>query len=161
MASFFGEPPKSTIHQAPGSPGSKPDPGYAFAKMLFNWLPQLLKTPYPTYQGQLDPGLSPTMQDVIKRAQGFAQSSPHEIFAGVQGILGRFMNPQFQNPMTRMFGGAPDYFGVNPNQAVYGCQPASNMAWSLPCENAGGGGQIPQQPAQPQPPPQPTMLWGG
>ncbi len=122
----FGTPGTTTVHQAPGS---KDDPGYGFAKQFFNFLGSIMGTPYPTYKGSIDPGLSPTMQDVLKRAQGYASSSPPEILQGVQGSLGRFMSPNFLNPVNSLFGGAPNYFGVDPNQRVYGGAPASSMTW--------------------------------
>src|SRR5688572_19844535 len=112
----FGTPPKTTLVQTPGTR----DPGYGFAKDFFNFLPGLMNQAYPTYQGQLDPGMSPTMQDAMRRAQGYAQSGPSEILQGAQGSLGRFMSPSFQNPWNTMFGGAPNYAGANPNQRIFG-----------------------------------------
>jgi hypothetical protein len=104
MADFFGTPGTTTIHQAPGTAAAKP-PGFSFAKWLFEQLPGLMNTPFPTYQGKLDPGMSPTMQDAIRRAQGYAASSPPEVLAGVQGALGRYMNPTYRNPWHALFNG--------------------------------------------------------
>jgi hypothetical protein len=111
----FGSPGQTQVHQ---TAGSKP-PGFNFARDFFNSLGGIAQSPYPTYQGQLDPGLSPTMQNVLRQAQGYAQSGPPEILAGVQGSLGRFMNPNFTNPAARFGQGVPDYFNQNPNQTVY------------------------------------------
>lgn len=102
MGDFFGSPGTTNIVQTAGTPAVKP-PGYRFASWLASQLPGLMNTPFPTYQGQLDPGLSPTMQDAIRRAQGYGQSSPPEILAGVQGVLGRFMNPTYRNPWHALF----------------------------------------------------------
>jgi hypothetical protein len=142
MPSFFGTPPTTQIHQ---TPAMRP-PGYAFAQKFFNWLPALMQMQFPQYPGKLDPGLSPSMQDVIRRSQGYAGSSPHEIFAGVQGALGKFMSPTNANPWARFFGGAPDYFHVDPSQRVYGGRPASDLQHET-------GQQPPQQPQQ--------GWWGG
>lgn len=170
---FFGTPGETTIHQAPGTAAAKP-PGYSFAHWLFSQLPGLMNTPYPTYQGSLDPGLSPTLQDSIRRAQGYAQSSPPEILAGVSGTLGRFMNPRQINPWQALygggqqqpsaqsmgggapmtFGGANNYFGVDPQQRVWGGKPASTMPYW-------GGQPQPQGAGAPQgPPPVPTPQLG-
>lgn len=111
----FGSPGQTQVHQ---TAGSKP-PGFNFARDFFNSLGGIAQNPYPTYQGQLDPGLSPSMQNILRQAQGYAQSGPPEILAGVQGSLGRFMNPNFTNPAARFGQGVPDYFNQNPNQTVY------------------------------------------
>lgn len=111
----FGTPGTTTTQQAPGT---KP-PGYQFARDFYGSLGQITSNPFPTYQGNLDPGLSPTLQGLLRQAQGYAQSGPPEILAGVQGSLGQYMNPSFANPVTRMQFGAPDYFNQNPNQTVY------------------------------------------
>lgn len=159
--SFWGEPGTSSLIQTRGTAPVKP-PGFGFAQWLFKQLPALMNSPYPTYQGQLDPGLSPTLQDTIRRAQGYGASSAPEILSGVQGTLGRFMSPRQVNPwqalfgggganMTgssggnsslasmfggsnapSMFGGAPNYFGVQPSQVTYGGRPASSNAWQMP-----------------------------
>lgn len=150
---FWGSPGTTNVIQTRGTAGTKP-PGFDFAKWLSSQLPGLMNSPFPTYQGNLDPGLSPTMQDVIRRAQGYAQSSAPEILAGAQGSLGRFMNPTFLNPWNRLFGGgnfggAPNYMGVDPNQRVYGGGTAQDMTYhgggsppmSAPMSvNAGGAG---------------------
>lgn len=112
----FGTPGQTQVHQ---TAGSKP-PGFNFARDFFNSLGGIAQNPYPTYQGQIDPGLSPTLQSLMRQVQGYSQSAPPEIMAGVQGSLGRFMNPSFMNPVARMQqGGAPDYFNQNPNQTVW------------------------------------------
>lgn len=113
MASFWGDPGTTQIIQTPGTAAAKP-PGFQFAQWLFKQLPALMNTPFPTYGGSLDPGLSPTMQDTIRRAQGYAQSSQPEILAGVRGSLGRFMSPSFVNPWNTLWrGGAPNA-GIEP-----------------------------------------------
>ena len=89
----FGTPGQTQVHQ---TAGSKP-PGFNFARDFFNSLGGIAQNPYPTYQGQIDPGLSPTLQNLMRQAQGYSQAGPPEIMAGVQGSLGRFMNPSFMN----------------------------------------------------------------
>lgn len=134
----FGTPGTTTVHQA----GGTKDPGYDFAKQFFNFLGSIMGTQYPTFKGSIDPGLSPTMQDTLRRAQGYAASSPAEILQGVQGSIGRFMSPSFLNPANALFGnfgGAPNYFGVDPNQRIYGGGPASSMGWDPNMGGMGGG----------------------
>lgn len=214
MADLFGSPGTTNVIQAPGTPAVKP-PGYRFASWLASQLPGLMNTPFPTYQGQLDPGLSPTMQDAIRRAQGYGQSSPPEILAGVQGVLGRFMNPTYRNPWHALFnanggagspatgtgggglatmqggpggagtmggaaggmgmggpgaggtspwgvgnrpetfGGAPNYFQVDPNQRVYGGRSAGSYGWNMAAPPVGHG---PLPPSSGQPAGQSPML---
>src|SRR5687767_7409544 len=145
MPSLWGSPGSTQLIQTRGTAPVRP-PGYGFAQWLSRMLPEIMNSPYPTYQGNLDPVLSPTMMDVMRRSQGYAQSSPPEILAGAQGALGRFMNPRQVNPWSELFGGggagmtgggnlasmfgggggapqtfggAPNYLGVDPNQRVF------------------------------------------
>jgi hypothetical protein len=161
MASFWGTPGTTDVIQTKGSAAAKP-PGFNFAKWLFGQLPGLMSSPFPTYQGNIDPGMSPTLQDAIRRAQGYAQSSPPEILAGAQGSLGRFMSPSFLNPWNRLFGGgnfggAPNYFGVDPNQRVYGGGPAQGMTYQGQASSAPqsgspwAGSPAPPMPSVPMP----------
>lgn len=121
---LFGSPPTTTYNT---TAGTKP-PGYGFANQFFNSLQGLTSSPFPQYQGNLDPGLSPTLQDLIQRAQGYASSSPPSILQGAAGTFGRMMSPNLSNPITRMFGGAPDLTGrLDPNQKVFGGGPAGGM----------------------------------
>lgn len=170
---WFGSPGTTNVIQTRGTAPVRP-PGYGFAQWLSRMLPQIMNSPFPQYQGTLDPGLSPTMMDTIRRAQGYAQSSPPEILSGVQGALGRFMSPRQINPWSAlfgggngsmggsgnfgsmyganapsMFGGANDYFGVNPSQRVWGGRPAGDFTWQ-----AGMPQAQPSVQAQPQAQPQ-------
>lgn len=156
----FGSPGETTIHQ---TPAMRP-PGFSWAKNFFNSLGNLSRQPYPVYPGQLDPGLSPTMQEMLRRAQGYAQSGPPEILAGVQGSLGRFMNPSFINPQFRIPMGMPNYFPRDPNQRIFGGRPVGQMGGAfgmmlpqIPPAFAGEGGGAPP-PGNPMPMPMP---WGG
>ena len=136
----FGSPGQTQVHQ---TAGSKP-PGFNFARDFFNSLGGIAQNPYPTYQGQLDPGLSPSMQNILRQAQGYAQSGPPEILAGVQGSLGRFMNPNFTNPAARFGQGVPDYFNQNPNQTVFnGATPGGLQGVFGAAGPAGMGGPKP------------------
>lgn len=137
MGDFLGTPGQTTTHQAPGTK----DPGYGWAKQFFNSLGGVMNSPYPTYQGNIDPGMSPTAQDALRRAQGYAQSGPSEILQGAQGSLGRFMSPNFANPWNSFMGGAPNYSNVDPNQRVFGGQPAGSMGYGQ--QGQGGPPQIP------------------
>lgn len=148
---LFGSPPTTTYNT---TAGTKP-PGYGFANQFFNSLQNISSNPFPTYGHSLDPGLSPTLQDLIQRAQGYASSSPPSILQGAAGTYGRMLNPNLSNPITRMFGGAPDLTGrLNPNQKVFGGGPAGGMtmpgtqttpygndAMSVPWAHGGSGVQ--------------------
>ena len=76
-----------------------PDPiypaNYDFATQFFNQImPQLMGGSLPTYQGNVDPGLSQTMQTAIRMAQGYAQSPAPYSLGQAGGTLGAFMQPQ-------------------------------------------------------------------
>jgi hypothetical protein len=138
----FGNPGTTVINQGPSS---RP-PGYGAASQIFNYLTSLAGTPYPSFSGSLDPGMSPTLTDAIRRSQGYAQSSPSELLQGTQGILGRMMNPSFANPQARMFGGAPDYYGIDPNQRTYGGRPAGDYQFQSGMPNFQNASMPGQQP---------------
>lgn len=135
-----GSSPQAQPVQLSPTIAPKPSPFYGFAKEFGNsFLPQLLNTPYPSYGGQLDPGLSPTMQNVIRGAQSYASSPFPRSLEQASGTLGAFQNfdklpgasydyqfdpshqamyrfqqPAFQNP-SQAQGPAPDYgFDVKP-----------------------------------------------
>lgn len=137
----FGQQPTTVINQtAPTRPA-----GFGFAKSLFDYLGSLSGSPYPSYSGQIDGGLSPTMQDAIRRSQGYAASSPSELLQGTSGILGRFMNPSFASPVNRIFGNAPGYYGINGDQKIYGGRPAGDYQFQSgnPYAQPFGGAQAP------------------
>lgn len=135
-----GSSPQAQPVQLSPTIAPKPSPFYGFAKEFGNsYLPQLLNTPYPSYGGQLDPGLSPTMQNVIRGAQSYASSPFPRSLEQASGTLGAFQNfdklpgasydyqfdpshqamyrfqqPAFQNP-SQAQGPAPDYgFDIKP-----------------------------------------------
>lgn len=160
----FGSPGTTTVAQAPGT---KP-PGYQFARDFFNSLGNITSNPFPTYQGQLDPGLSPTLQNLMRMAQGYAQSGPPEILAGVQGSLGQFMNPSYANPVARFQFGAPDYFNQDPNQTVFNGGTVNGLAGvfgqtgsSMPGTEVQGQSQMGMQGGYPQQPHTPPIYAGG
>jgi hypothetical protein len=113
-----GSPPRTNVHQTPGTRS----PGYGWSQGFFNSLPGVGQNPYPTYQGNLDPGMSPTMQSMIRQAQAYSQAGPPEILQGAAGSLGRFMTPNFINPAFRVGGGFtyPNYFPSYGDTRMYG-----------------------------------------
>src|SRR5215204_4737607 len=92
---FFGQPPTSQVSTVPGFKA----PGFGFAKDLSSYLKGLIGTPAPSFQGQLDPGLSPTMQTLGRMTQGYATSPAPQIMGQAAGALGKFMNPTFGSPL--------------------------------------------------------------
>lgn len=173
----FGTPGQTQVHQ---TAGTRP-PGYNAAQQIFNMLLGLSGTPYPSYQGQIDPGLSPTMRNLLQKSQGYASAGAPEILQGVQGVLGRYMNPNFLNPIPRIYGGATDYanagsspwnnqwsfdpFGSNRqgsrDQAMGGASAGAGSFWDFlgpqkpgagAGQNVGGGGYGAQSQFSPQPP---------
>jgi hypothetical protein len=113
----FGSPPTQTIGQTP----SMRPPGYGFIQNFLNSLiPMANSTPFPQYGGSLDPGLSPSMQNYLRMAQGYSQMGAPPILQGAQASLSNFMDPSFLSPASQMGQGFPDYFGQDPNQSVFG-----------------------------------------
>lgn len=131
-----GSPGTTQVHSTPGTQ----DPGAGAAGDFFRSLFSGNLPPFPfQYPGSLDPGLSPTLQNAIRMAQGFSQAGPPEVLQGVRGALGRFMSPSFQNPMVRGGMGYPDYFGGLANR-VFGGQPANQLGLSGPVDASGSRG---------------------
>ena len=91
MDLIFGSSPQTTTYY--------PDPiypaNYNFASAFFNQImPQLMGGALPTYPGNIDPGLSQSMQTVLRMAQGYAASPAPYALGQAGGTLGAFMNPQ-------------------------------------------------------------------
>jgi len=115
-------------------------PGYGFSRDFFNSLMGVSQNPFPVYQGQIDPGLSPTLQNIIQQAQGMSQQGAPSIFQGIQGSLGSFLNPQFQNPNLRIPQGYSDYFNMNPQQQLFGGGQLGAQGFSGPVGMPGPAG---------------------
>lgn len=145
---LLGTPGQTQVHQT----GATRPPGYGMARDVYATLMNLANsgTPFPTFQGNLDPGLSPTLQNALRMAQGYSQSSPSEALSGINGVLGRFMNPNYANPSNRTsLGGSMPFSGqFRPNAPTYNGGRVSGYDFK------GGGaaptdGQIPPPTAQP------------
>lgn len=95
-------------------------PSWNFADVLYKYLAGLIGQPAPTYPGNIDPGMSPSMGSLGQMIQTYATSPLPAILGQAQGTLGRFMSPSFANPVARMQFGAPSYYGFNPQQTLYG-----------------------------------------
>lgn len=146
-----GSSPSATpIQLSPGAP-PKPPPGYGPVRSAFEQVfPHLFNMPLPSFQGQVDPGLSPTMANLIRGAQTYSQSPFPRSLEQASGTLGAFQNfdklpgadfqyqmdpshesmyafqkPSLERPQDP-FGAPPDY-GFN-------VQPQTQMA-----EGGGGG----------------------
>lgn len=143
MGTFTGSPPTYDILQIPGTPSMRP-PMFDFAKNFGDYLMQLIGQPAPSYGGQIDPGMSPTMQMMGVLSQMYANSPLPAVFGQAHGSLSSFMNPKFANPTARMQAGAPSYFGnqYGPGQQVPGGQSLSQLPYA--------GGMKPYQGFSPQ-----------
>lgn len=133
-----------------------------FYNEMSKWGPtigNLWNTPLPQYQGNIDPGMSPTMQNYMKLMQGNAMQGPNSAMQGAQGALGRYTQPG-----AGMMG-QNDIMSARNKLMNY-----QNPRW----QNAGaaaGGGQMtsyfpqqPQRPGMPSPRPmpgQPPSPWQG
>ena len=133
-----GTPPQTQVHQGAGG-GTGASPGFDWAKGFFSSLPGVFAQQYPSaYPGQLDPGLSPTMQQVLRQAQGFASQGPSSNLQGIQGTLGSFMSPNFINPQLRATQGYPDYYHTDPNAPTFGGGTVGQLQGWNPMTGQGG-----------------------
>lgn len=139
---LFGESPEYGVETV------KPA-GYGFSEIFFDYLKSLIGQPLPTYPGQVDPGLSPTLGKLGQMTQTYATSPLPAILGQAQGTLGKFMNPSFQNPTARMQMGAPSYFGFNGGQQTFGGRPMGSFS-QMGMTGPGGGGGMPPMGGGPQ-----------
>lgn len=96
-ADWFWGAPAQTTTQLVG--GYRP-PMSGFAGQFGQFLQSLIGQPMPGYAGPLDPGLSPTLQNLISLGQGYSSSAMPEIWGQVNGNLGRFMSPSWGGPSS-------------------------------------------------------------
>ena len=86
-------------------------PGFAFSKGFFDQIaPQLINSPYPRFQGSVDPGLSPTMAALIRGGQTYASTPFSSGFQQAASTLGGMMNVNYENPMASV---APNRYGFD------------------------------------------------
>jgi hypothetical protein len=91
-------------------------PGWDFSNSFFNTImPQLMGGAQPTYPGNVDPGLSETMQTAIRMAQGYAQSPAPYSLGQAGGTLGAYMNPQMAGAGWGTSQPRPSYMQMPPN----------------------------------------------
>lgn len=142
-----GSSPQATPIQLQAPRPPKPSPFYNFAQAFANQvLPDLMNRQKPSYQGQVDPGLSPTMQNVIRGAQTFSQSPVPNSLEQASGTLGAFQN------FDKLPGSDFEYQMDPSHQAMYGFQqptyqnpaqgqgPAPDYGFGVPGMARGGAG---------------------
>lgn len=130
---FFGQQPTSQVNMAPGFRA----PGFGFAKDLAGYLKGLIGQPAPSYGGQVDPGMSPTMQTLGRMTQGYSTSPAPQIMGQVAGTLGRYMNPTLGSPVDGLNRTISNPFGGASPGGRPGIMPGSNPEPTL------GGGRVP------------------
>lgn len=92
--------------------------GYGFSEALYGQvLPELLNTPYPRFQGSVDPGLSPTMAALIRGGQTHAASPFSPTFNQAGSTLGGMMNVNYENPLAST---DPNRYGFEYNPGDFG-----------------------------------------
>lgn len=146
----FGTPPQTSVQFAPGFKA----PGFGMARSLADYLTGLIGQPGPEYQGQLDPGLSPTLANLGQMMQGYATSPAPYIMGQAAGTLGKFMNPSWGNAQTSLASPGPSFFGgANPGGrpgVMPGATPLPYSPGSMPGAPTNYG---PPMPGGPQIPP--------
>lgn len=124
----FGSPPTTSVGTVPGFRA----PGYGFAGNLSSYLQGLIGTPAPSYSGQIDPGMSPTMQMLGRMTQGYSASPAPQIMGQVAGTLGRYMNPTYGSPIEALHRTLDNPFAGGSPGGRPGVLPGSQPAESLP-----------------------------
>src|SRR5262245_32780210 len=89
LGAIQGRPPQQGLY----FPDTVLPPLYNWMSGAGNWLNSLLNTPFPSYPGNIDPGMSPTMQNYMRMAQGYGMSPINSALQGSQGALGRYSMP--------------------------------------------------------------------
>lgn len=122
---LMGTPAQTTVNY--------PDPiypaNYDFASAFFKQImPQLMGGALPTYPGNVDPGLSQTMQTAIRMAQGYAQSPAPYSLGQAGGTLGAYMNPQMASAGWGTSQPRPSYMTMPQNPG--GQYPGSYNPWA-------------------------------
>lgn len=165
MGFFTGTPPESQIIQTPGTRA----PLFNFAKTFGDYLKGLIGQPAPHYQGQIDPGLSPTMQMLGQMLQGYAMRTPEVIAGASGGLPGGYQAafrppPAFDPSWAYNFAYRPVNFGGQANggtQPFAPPQPQSQpgMGGGFPAFGGGAGFNFGFQ-GPPQMPPQMPQSYG-
>ena len=132
---LYGTPPQTGIYQAP----SMRSPLHGFGRAMSDYLTSLIGAAPPTYQGRLDPGMSPTMQMLAQMLQGRAMRVPQAVAGAANGLPGGYQ-AAFRPPPA--FDPASMYqFAFRPPQ------------WQPGAGGGGGGfGSVPR-------PPRPSNPW--
>ena len=121
-------------------------PSHDFSSALYSYLTTLIGQKAPQMPGgnrmisrianmPAGPAMGPELTNMMTLGKRYMDTGMPTVFGAGIGSLGRFMAPQFTNPVARLQMGAPNYFG---SQQV------------PPLPGAFGGGQPPWMP-QPQP----------
>lgn len=116
-------------------------PQWDFAKSFWGMMaPMLMGGTMPTFPNNVDPGLSPTMQQAIQMAQGYAASPAPYSMGQAGSTLGAFMNPQMASAGWGVNQGRPGYMPMPGMPQGYPQGPYN--PWAAADQTYGGGGQF-------------------
>lgn len=151
---LFGSEPQQQIVYPP----AQMHPGQGFAEQWWqNFAPWMLTTPMPSYPGQVDPGLSPSMQALIRQGQNFMSTPTPNISGMAAGLLGPYMQPpqgfSFQDSWA---GGSLKNFGsptITDPSSFLGPPRDPTQPWTGGAQPGpwGRGGGMPGLPSLPSP----------
>lgn len=134
-----GSAPTSTPVILDAGSGPIRPPGFNYSKNFFNqFLPQFSGMEYPGYNRPLDPGMSPTMQNLLRMSQGFATSPGSSVLQGAEHTLGQFMGGSGMNIGTPGYSPPQDY-GLGYHRGQIGGQPSTNPSLRPAGQPAPGG----------------------
>lgn len=138
-------------------------PSYDFSSALYSYLQSLIGQPMSRPPGgggfrqmgaqSAGPALAPEMRNMMGLGQKWMNTGMPTVFGAGIGSLGRFMAPQFTNPVARMQMGAPNYFGSQATPPIPGAFGGGAQSYGGPMGYQTGGG-MQWQPPQPSPMPQ-------
>jgi hypothetical protein len=135
---LYGTPPTTSFLKTGGTQA----PLASFAKSMGNYLKGLIGQPAPVYQGKLDPGLSPTLQNIGQMLQGYAMRTP-EVIAGASGGLPGGYMAAYKPPPAWDPTNSYNFAFKSPNF------PAMRGYFGNPAVPASGGGSGAQAPFMP------------
>ena len=123
-------------------------PSYDFSSKFFDYASGMIGQPAPRWGGwgnlqqlgqQQNPfaGKGGVDNSMVNLASKYFNLGMPTVFGQAVGGIGRFMNPNFQNPVARLQLGAPNYFGQSAIPSPHAGMPQQSLPW-MP--------QTPQQP---------------
>ena len=130
-------------------------PSYDFSSALMSYMTSLIGQKAPQMPGgnrmiskianqPAGPAMGPELSNMMSLGKQYMNTGMPTVFGAGIGSLGRFLAPQFNNPVARLQLGGPNYFGPNATPPIPGAFNPGPPPW-MPQGGPPGGG-MPQMP---------------